>query len=129
MGPSGFEFQGNCNDGSGALTQAVTTVAGAQYTLTANVTDWSGNPSNVVRLSLGDAAPVTCTLTNTYTPCTGTFTAPTSAELLRVSFQTVDGSGMVYIDDIAMALLALPPSPQASPVPTTSSVQLIFALA
>jgi hypothetical protein len=98
-----YDFRGFSNAADGDLSQVLSTVAGSSYTVSAYVRT-SGDPINVVRLSIGANPPVTCaTLTTTYALCSATFVAQANNDPVHLYFKTIGGSGTVYIDDVTVA--------------------------
>jgi hypothetical protein len=121
-----FAFQGFSNAADGDLSQAMTTVAGTSYSVSAFVRT-SGDPTNAVRLSLGANPPVTCAaLTTTYALCAANFVALTNNDPVHLYFKTLSGTGTVFIDDVSVGGAA-PVS--TAPVPTLNEWALMFLAA
>ena len=119
-----YHFRGYDNVGDGDLTQALSTVTGGSYTISAWVST-SGSINNVARLALGSSTPVNCPqLASTYALCTASFVAQTNNDALHVYFSTTDGSGTVFVDDIQISLTQAPAAVQ--PVPTLSTGLLVL---
>jgi len=97
-----YEFEGFSNATDGDLSQALSTVAGSTYTVSAYVRT-NSDPINAVRFSIGANPPVTCpTLTTSYALCTANFVALANNAPVHVYFKTIGGSGTVYIDDVSV---------------------------
>lgn len=97
-----YSVQAFSNAADGDLSQALATVAGSSYTVSAYVRT-SGDPINAVRLSIGTNPPFTCaTLTTTYALCSATFVAPANNAPVHLYFKTISGTGTVYIDDVSV---------------------------
>ena len=122
-----YHFRSYENNGDGDLSQPLSTIPGATYTVSAWVrsSDLAGAPNNAARLALGTNPPVTCpALTDVYALCTANFVAQTTNDALHVYYKTVGGSGTVFVDDIQISLTQAPAVVQ--PVPTLSTGLLIL---
>jgi IPTL-CTERM motif len=89
--------------GSGRLTQAVSTIPGTRYIVSAyfNGTETIDTGS----IALGASAPVSCPITpGTYTLCTASFIAATGSDAVNIGFSTQSGSGTVWVDDVSILI-------------------------
>lgn len=115
------------NDGTGRLSQNISTVAGATYSLSVWVAQSNPNAANAASIRLGAAnTPVSCTLgaAGVWTQCTGSFTVAGTSERLDLQFATVSGSGVIAFDDVTVTQTAAPAA-AVQPVPTLSEWTLL----
>ena len=91
------------NNGIGSVSQAVNTVVGTSYTVSAWVSSTNG-PPHTASIRLGTASPaVSCTVVQLiWTLCTGTFVATSASEPLALLFSTTFGTGVVGFDDVTI---------------------------
>ncbi len=96
-------FCGYDNVAFGKVSQTLSTIAGARYTVSAY---FNGSQAvNVGSISLGSNSPVTCPITpGTYTLCSATFTATSASDSIVLGYSTQSGTGTVWIDDAAITL-------------------------
>jgi len=94
------------NAGEGYLSQTLSTVPGATYSVSVWVATSQTPPPNAARIGLGASTPVSCTLAATpaWTQCTANFTATTASDDVRLYFQTQGRSGVLAFDDVAVTL-------------------------
>ncbi len=119
------------NDGTGRLSQNISTVAGATYSLSVWVAQSNPNAANAASIRLGAAnTPVSCALgaAGVWTQCTGSFTVAGTSERLDLQFATVAGSGAIAFDDVTVTQTAAPAA-AVQPVPTLSEWTLLAVAA
>jgi hypothetical protein len=106
-----YFFWGYENDGLGTLTQTLSTVPGATYTVSAYINSTQSSNTASIALAIGTNPPVACTVTaGTYTLCTAQFRAVTSSDTLTIQYGTQGGTGTVWVDDVSVDVLT-PPAP------------------
>ncbi len=112
------------NDGTGRLSQNISTVAGATYSLSVWVAQSNPNAANAASIRLGATnTPVSCTLgaAGVWTQCTGSFTVAGTSERLDLQFATIGGSGVIAFDDVTVTQTAA----AVQPVPTLGEWTLL----
>jgi len=106
QGPAAFEgasyFWGFDNQGPGTLQQILSTNIGAIYQIALAFNTNGAVPPNSLAISAGDLSESLNLATGLWTTYTSTFTASSTSTALNFFFNTVSGSGTVWIDAVSV---------------------------
>lgn len=87
---------------AGVLSQALTTEAGASYTISFYFNTNGSVPPNALSLDVGDLTGPLALVEGSWEHFTGTFTAAGASTDLKLLFTTVGGTGTVWVDNVVV---------------------------
>ncbi len=107
-----FAFYGFDNSGFATLSQTLTTTTGAVYDLSFWSQTYIDVPGNILRYQVGAGPIVTVPNTLTFAETTGSFTASDLATTLNFYYETDEGTGTWYLDDVTVDQSSVAPVPE-----------------